>query len=320
MLTPRLIFAAVAAATLAACATNAGTQNTPTSAKPTLTVANSAENTPSAHRIIAAHPVVLGLTQRLVQGTDISVFAAAPARLPASRQGAYLAGRGLDALHAEAARSQAVIGLRSVWSDDQLYALARRANIRLVEIDAARPVEGDVPGITLAQSVENASDKNRHILIAQPWQDAANLARMTTLIADGLSRLYPQQRATLQTNARTMAAQLQAAEAAASARLATSADIGVLLLSERVQTLAAALQLEVAAWQPPAKDAELPATLAAAVARHRPRAVLSHSTPDAAIVEQLKAAKIPLIILSENAPDPVAALSQALDQIAAAMQ
>lgn len=321
MLTPRLALAAIAAATLAACATQANVQNPANANNSTQITTKSSENTKtSQNRIIAAHPVVLGLTQRLVRGTDIAVFAAAPARLPASRQGAYLAGRGLEALHAEAARAQAVVGLRSVWSDDQLYPLARRANIALVEIDAANPIEGDVPGITLAKSTENSSDKRGHILITQPWQEAANLARMSSLIADALSRLYPAQRATLQTNARLIALELQTAETAASAQLAAAQDLSVLLLSARVHTLATALQLDVADWQPPAQDAQLPAALTAAIQKYRPRAVFSHTAPDNAIVERLKSANIPLIILPENAADPVAALSDALNKIAAAFK
>lgn len=270
--------------------------------------------------IIVAHPVLHGLTQRLLRGTDIAIFAAAPARLPASRQGAYLAGRGLDALLAAAPEAQAVIGMRSVWSDDQLYPLARRANIRLVEVDAANPVEGDVPGITFATSSTPSSDKRRSVLITQPWQEAANLARMASIVADGLSRLYPETRLMLQTNARAMAAELQAAQAAASAQLAQAEDLSVLLLSERVQTLASALQLDVVDWQPPAKDAELPAAMAVAIQRYKPSAVLAHTTPDSSVVEQLKAANIPLIILAENAPDPVAALSKAFEDIGAAFK
>ncbi len=54
-------------------------------------------------RVIAAHPVVLGLARQIVKGTPIELVQAAPARLPASRQPAYLAGgKGLDELLAEA--------------------------------------------------------------------------------------------------------------------------------------------------------------------------------------------------------------------------
>jgi hypothetical protein len=42
-----------------------------------------------------------------------------------------------------------VIGVRSLWADDPLYPIARRSNIRIVEVDAARPVDGALPGIAV---------------------------------------------------------------------------------------------------------------------------------------------------------------------------
>ena len=66
-------------------------------------------------RVIAGHPVVLDLAQQLVKDTPIEITPAAPARLPASRQPAYLAGgKGLDELLAAAHQVQAVLMLRSV--------------------------------------------------------------------------------------------------------------------------------------------------------------------------------------------------------------
>ena len=50
-------------------------------------------------------------------------------------------------LHKAAQQADAVIGVRSIWRDDPLYPMARRSNIRIVEIDAARPVDGALPGI-----------------------------------------------------------------------------------------------------------------------------------------------------------------------------
>jgi hypothetical protein len=66
---------------------------------------------------------------------------AAPANLPASRQPSYFS-RGGASLAKAAQQADAVIGVRSIWRDDPLYPMARRSNIRIVEIDAARPVDG----------------------------------------------------------------------------------------------------------------------------------------------------------------------------------
>ena len=61
----------------------------------------------------------------------------------------YFTGRGAPALSALAQDADAAIGLRSLWADDPLYPVARRSNIRIVEVDAARPVDGGLPGIAL---------------------------------------------------------------------------------------------------------------------------------------------------------------------------
>ena len=265
-------------------------------------------------RVIAAHPVVLGLARQIVKGTPIELVQAAPARLPASRQPAYLAGgKGLDELLAAARQAQAVLTLRSVWPDDQLYPLARRANIHIVEIDAANPIEGELPGIALTESTL------REVLIAQPWQDSANLARMAMIMADSLSRLAPPQRERLQANLAAISQRLQQAQSEASRQLAQADELPVLLLTPRVQALATALQLEPVPWQAPEKDEDLPAALQKAIQAHRPRAILSHTAPDEAAAQAIAAAGVPLIVLRDNAPDPVQALTDAMLAVAQAM-
>lgn len=266
-------------------------------------------------RVLAAHPVVHGLAGRLLAGSTLELVRVAPAQLPANRQPAYLAGRGLDKLLAAAGQAQAVLSLRSIWPQDQLYPLARRANIRLVEIDVAQPIEGDLPGIT---SVETGAG----VLERQPWQDATNLARMATLMADALQRLDPSQAPQLQTNLGRIKQDLQTAQTQASLALAPLDALPVLLLSPRTQTFAQALQLEPVPWQPPAQDADLPAALGQALAHTRATVVLTHAAPDEAVARSIQAAGATLVVLPESAADPVAALAQAMlataDALAAA--
>ena len=271
-------------------------------------------------RVIAAHPVVLGLARQIVKDTPIELIPAAPARLPASRQPAYLAGgKGLDELLAAASQAQAVLTLRSVWPDDQLYPLARRANIHVVEIDAAQPIEGDLPGLALTESARCEGKASAAVLTCQPWQDSANLARMAVIVADALSRLAPGQRPRLQANLAAISQRLQQARAETSRQLALADELPALLLSPRVQSLAAALQLEPVPWQAPEKDADVPAALQQAIQTGRPRVILSHTTPDEATAQAIAAASVPLVVLRDNAPDPVQALIDAMQAIAQAM-
>ena len=263
-------------------------------------------------RVIAGHPVVLGLARQLVKDTPIEITPATPARLPASRQPAYLAGgKGLDELLAAASQSQAVLTLRSVWPDDQLYPLARRANIHIVEIDLATPIEGELPGIALP--APTAGSARPSVLIAQPWQDSANLARMAMTLADSLARLAPDHGPRLQANLIAINQRLQQAQFEASRQLAQADALPALLLTPRVQTLAAALQLEAATWQAPQDDAQAPAALKAAIARHQPRVLLTHTPPDEALSAAIaQSGALPVVVLRENAPDPVQALADAM--------
>ena len=263
-------------------------------------------------RVIAGHPVVLGLARQLVKDTPIEITPAAPARLPANRQPAYLAGgKGLDELLAAASQSQAVLTLRSVWPDDQLYPLARRANIHIVEIDLATPIEGELPGIALP--APTAGSARPSVLIAQPWQDSANLSRMAMTLADSLARLAPDQGPSLQANLVAINQRLQQAQFEASRQLAQADALPALLLTPRVQTLAAALQLEAATWQAPQDDAQAPAALKAAIARHQPRVLLTHTPPDEALSAAIaQSGALPVVVLRDNAPDPVQALADAM--------
>src|SRR3546814_16181865 len=114
-----------------------------------------AEGTPV--RLLASLPVTYGLGEVLLKGTDVRLVRAAPANLPGTRQNAYFSGRGAPALSKLALDADAVIGLRSLWPDDPLYPMARRSNIRIVQVDAARPVDGALPGI----AVQSRSEERR---------------------------------------------------------------------------------------------------------------------------------------------------------------
>ena len=128
--------------------------------------------------VLTTLPVTHSLAQALLDGTSVQLKRAAPANLPATRQPSYFSGRGGASLHKAAQQADAVIGVRSIWRDDPLYPMARRSNIRIVEIDAARPVDGALPGI--AVTGEDA-------FTAYPWLNPTNLGRMADVVANDRS-------------------------------------------------------------------------------------------------------------------------------------
>ena len=176
-----------------------------------------------------------------------------------------------------------------------------------------------LPGIALTESTLREAKGSATVLINQPWQDSANLARMAMIMADSLSRLAPPQRERLQANFAAISQRLQQAQSEASRQLVQADELPVLLLTLRVQALATALQLEPVLWKAPEKDEDLPAALQKAIQAHHPRAILNHTAPDEAAAQAIAAAGLPLIVLRDNAPDSVQALTDAMLAVAQAM-
>lgn len=153
-----------------------------------LTLALALASLPSlsfATQVLTTLPITHSLASALLEGTGVQLKRAAPANLPASRQPSYFSGRGGASLDKAAQQADAVIGVRSIWRDDPLYPMARRSNIRIVEIDAARPVDGALPGI--AVSGDDAYN-------AYPWLNPTNLGRMADVVANDLERLAPSEK------------------------------------------------------------------------------------------------------------------------------
>ena len=284
----------------------ANTPSTKHTAAPAASLATTHNNAhASAPVVLAAHPVLHGLAQELVRGSRIEIVRVTPADLPASRHPAYLTGRGLEALQSAASQAQAVLSMRSIWPDDQLYPLARRSNIRIVEIDTANPIEGDLPGLTLNQT-------QGHAIQTQPWLASTNLARMATLIVDALARLHPASAKTLEHNLQKTSQQLQQLEINTSQALASAPNLSVVVLSPRLQTLAQALDLEILPWTAPADPTQAAPALQALLQREKVALVLHHTTPDAAQLQAIQNSGAQLLIVREFSANPITELQQAV--------
>jgi len=84
-----------------------------------------------------------------------------------------------------------VLTMRSAWPADPLFAQARADNIRILEIDASRPLDNSGPGIALQSSVPQDG---------YPWLSLNNLSRMAEIIARDFTRLVPGQADTFTAN------------------------------------------------------------------------------------------------------------------------
>lgn len=273
-----------------------------------------AQTTPA--RLLVSHPVVASLTQALVRDTGIAVLRPVPETLPPNRQTAFFTGRGAAGLAQAAREADAVIGLRSIWPDDPLFPLARRQNIRLIEIDAARPLDASLPGIALREEAASAT--------ALPWLDPVNLGRMADVVAADVGRLVPGARTRLQGNAAALRQQLLAITAQSEARLAAASNVAVFSLSDRLDYLVTGFNLDLvghdvrdddAAWTPEGLGALTTRLREATVA-----AVLHHREPPPAVAQAVQQAGAKLIVLQTEGRDPLAELKENAQRLAVIAQ
>jgi ABC-type Zn uptake system ZnuABC Zn-binding protein ZnuA len=256
-------------------------------------------------RLLVAHPVVAALTTSLVRDTGIVVLRPVPETLPANRQLAFFTGRGAAGLGEAARQADAAIALRSIWPDDPLFPLARRHNIRLIEIDAARPLDASLPGMALQEGDVSAN--------ALPWLDPVNLGRMADVIASDVSRLVPDARAGLQTNVSTLRQQLLAITAQSEARLSAASNLTVFSLSDRLDYLVSGFNLDLAGTDARVDEAWTPEALAELTRRLRSAsvvAVLHHRELPAGLAQAARQAGARAVVLITEGQDPVAELRE----------
>lgn len=260
-------------------------------------------------KVLAAHPVVYGLTLAITRDSGIILERAAPAKLPATRMASYFAGRGAKQLAQAASGADAVISLRSIWPDDPLYPLARRSNIRVVDIDAARPVDGALPGVAL-QAGSDARD--------YPWLNPVNLGRMADVIAADLERLAPAAKPALQDNLAVLKRSLVTLAADAEMQLAELEDVSVASLSDRLDYLVSGLNLDMALrdprpeeeWSADALDGFGDELKAMGV-----KVVVHHREPAAGISQAIADAGSRLVVLDTEQEDPVEQLRAMLQSL-----
>ena len=256
-------------------------------------------------RILASLPITYGLGELLLKDSNVTLERAAAANLPGSRQSAYFSGRGAPALHKLATHADAVIGLRSLWSDDPLYPMARRSNIRIVEVDAARPVDGSLPGI--------AVQPGAHVdgLNSQPWLTSNNMGRMADVIAADLVRLAPDAKPRIEANLASLKQRLLKLSADSEAQLAKADNLTVVSLSDRLDYLIGGLNLERVevdhkgdeAWTPEALQA-----LSQTLKDQGVALVLDHREPSAEVKKAIAEGDSTLVVIVADGTDPVAEL------------
>ncbi|MES2869942.1 MAG: zinc ABC transporter substrate-binding protein [Pseudomonadota bacterium] len=267
-------------------------------------------------RVLASLPITYGLSELLLKDSGVNLERAAAANLPGSRQSAYFSGRGAPALHKMAQNADAVVGLRSLWNDDPLYPMARRSNIRIVEIDAARPVDGSLPGIAVQPGT------SRDGLNSQPWLASNNMGRMADVIAADLIRLAPAAKPQIEANLASLKQRLLKLSANSEAKLAEVNNLSVVSLSDRLDYLIAGLNLERMTVEHPAEQTWTPETLKAltqTLKNNDIALVLDHRQPSAELQAAVAEGASTLLVVSAEGDDPVTELQHTVDAIVAGL-
>ena len=262
--------------------------------------------------VLASLPITYGLSDLLLKDSGVKLQHAAPANLPGSRQSAYFSSRGAPALHGLATEADAVIGLRSVWSDDPLYPMARRSNIRIVEIDAARPVDGSLPGIALQPGAHTDG------LNSQPWLTSNNMGRMADVIAADLVRLAPDAKPAIETNLASLKQRLLKLSADSEAQLAQADNLSVVSLSDRLDYLIGGLNLERVEVDHKADEpwtAESLQALRRTLKEQDVALVLDHREPSAEVKKAVAEGGSKLVVIGADDTDPVAQLQGNIEAV-----
>jgi len=267
-------------------------------------------------RVLASLPITFGLGQLLLKDSGVVLERAAAANLPGSRQTAYFTGRGADALRKLAVDADAVIGVRSVWADDPLYPNARRSNIRIVEIDAARPVDGSLPGIAVqpGQGIDG--------LNSQPWLSSNNMGRMADVMAADLVRLAPAAKPRIESNLASLKQQLLKLTADSEASLASADNLSVVSLSDRLSYLIGGLNLELIDTQLLTDEqwtSEAIQKLTETLKTNDVALVLDHRQPPEPVKAAITAAGSKLLVVTEDGEDPVAELQGNIGRVTQAL-
>jgi hypothetical protein len=277
--------------------------------------------------VLTAHPAAQAIASALAAGSAIEVRPIQPAKLPATRLASYLAGRGAAALREAAADADAVVTFRSFWPDDPLYPHARRANIRIVEIDAGRPLDGALPGIAILTPADEREAYEALGLSpmpatgegAAPWLSPTALGRMADVTAADLERLAPEAKERVAQNLAEIRRRLIAAKAKADAALSAAPSTTVLALSGRYAYLANDLGLELVASITAAPNewtAERASRLANLVRSRGVSVVLLDAGPNAETAAAIEAAGARILVMAQVEGEAVDAVGVVEDDLA----
>eukprot|EP00828_Plagiopyla_frontata_P033152 TRINITY_DN4306_c0_g1_i1.p2 TRINITY_DN4306_c0_g1~~TRINITY_DN4306_c0_g1_i1.p2 ORF type:complete len:404 (+),score=111.27 TRINITY_DN4306_c0_g1_i1:123-1214(+) len=151
----------------------------------------SAYSQESRHTVLTSLEAPCALGEALAAGTSLRMVNVIPEGYPMRGQDAYLK-KHRETFFKVAAAAEAVLTVGAAWPADPLYRWARRGNIRIVNVDCTRPLDGYGAGVPV---VEVEGKPSPYV-----WRSPANMTRMAAIAAADLCRLFPEERETIRAN------------------------------------------------------------------------------------------------------------------------
>lgn len=272
-------------------------------------------------RVLVALPALYALIASLSQGTHIeTVRIPGDAAVPMESQANALSRLDPGVFQ----QADAVITLSSLWRADPLYAVARRHNLRIVEIDASRSWDPVKPGVAVTRTPVNdvpwatAEEPGQGEPSPYAWLGPINAMRMSAIIAADLARLSPEDAAQIARNLDTLENRLRQLKADYGPRLAQILDLRVLSLAGEFTYLFGEFDIFVDGWfirqdvdwSPADRDA------LTRYLRERDIKVVVHKwAPDAAIAQAVEAGGARLLVLDAGNPGILANASKSYDEL-----
>lgn len=214
--------------------------------------------------VLASLDVTVALGRVLAAGTGIEVVDAVPQEYFMNGHDAYFKAH-REAFFPLARKADAVLTVGGAWPVDPLYRWARRGNIRVVEIDATRPLGGYGAGVPLV-TVQGHP-------VPYVWRAPGNLSRMASIATEDLCRLVPEDAETVRSNLKRLQNALFHLRSRYEDELLRAASVTLAALTDGYASLTGEFGMDVRFYDPAPESSRTEADLERLAARLREQGV-----------------------------------------------
>ncbi|WP_415884339.1 hypothetical protein [Neptuniibacter sp. QD34_54] len=195
-----------------------------------------AANKVESQRVVSAMPIIQGINQALLKGTDVEAIYLPPKRLPVSRINNWLKHKSGAAISKQGPVT-AVVSIESIWPEYALFKHLRATNVRVINVDAAQEILPGGAQVSLsAQDIEQST---------YFWLAPDNLRVMSQIVSREFQRIWPEHAPTIRSNQMALQKQISDYALKLDETLLEHDVVAVCLDNTKLQPLAQATYLPV---------------------------------------------------------------------------